>query len=212
MTAVAGGRVPHVVWDMGGIMYRYFTEVIHDTGRDRGWPVASIPLGPAGDLPDADYERMRRGAIDEPEYARIVARRLRDAGIEGEPLREIRWSEQARRETWATVRRIHDAGFKQAILTNDASAWLGERWWETWEAARWFDATIDVATLGVRKPAPEPYMAAAAALGVDPTECLFVDDMPVNCMGAEAVGMASLLFDVGDPPSSLRRLEDALGL
>ena len=205
-------RLPHVVWDMGGIMYRYFTQVIRDTGHERGWPVDGMALGPAGALEDIDYERMREGQIDEPEYARIVAQRLRDAGIDGDPLHRIAWAEQSRPETWAAIRRIHEAGFRQVVLTNDASAWLGERWWETWEPARWFDAMIDVATLGVRKPAPEPYLAAADALGADPTECLFVDDMPVNCRGAEAVGMASLLFDVRDPPASLRKLNDALGI
>ncbi len=205
-------KLPHVVWDMGGIMYRYFTEVIGDAGRERGWPVGGIPLGPASDVPDPDYDRMREGLIDEPEYARIVAHRLRDAGIDGDPLHAIAWTDQARPETWAAIRRIHDAGFRQAVLTNDASAWLGERWWETWEPARWFDAMIDVAAIGVRKPAPEPYLAAADALGADPTECLFIDDMPVNCRGAEAVGMASLLFDVRDPAASVRELDDVLGL
>ena len=38
-------KLPHVVWDMGGILYRYFTEVMRDRGTERGWPIDNIPLG-----------------------------------------------------------------------------------------------------------------------------------------------------------------------
>ncbi len=201
-----------VVWDIGGILYRPFTEVLLDAGRRRGWPIERIPLGPTSEVPDLDYTRMCEGDIDEPEYARIVAERLRTVGVPGEPLREIDWAEHRRPETWDAIRRIHRSGVRQAVLTNDASRWLGPDWWEEWEAAGWFDVMVDVATLGVRKPAPEPYLAVAERLGEPPSACLFVDDIPVNCRGAEAVGMASLWFDVTDAATSLRKLDDALGL
>lgn len=48
--------------------------------------------------------------------------------------------------------------------------------------------------LGVRKPDPEIYRLTAGRLGVDPAECVFVDDRPANCAGAEAVGMAAIPF------------------
>ncbi len=76
----------------------------------------------------------------------------------------------------------------------------------------WCDSVIDVSTIGVRKPAPEPYLASAQALGVPPAECLFVDDMPTNCRGAEAVGMQRHLFHIKDPKASLASLEARLGL
>lgn len=198
--------LPHVVWDMGGIMYRYFTELLLEVGEERGWPLSRIPLGPTGRVADRDYERMLSGEIDEPGYLAAVRSRLSGEGIDFEPTTDLDWSGQARPETWDAIRQIHDAGHRQALLTNDATAWLGARWWETWEPAGWFEAMVDVVTVGVRKPAPEPYLAAASALGAPTTECLFVDDMPVNCQGAEAVGMASQRFDVTDPQGSISRL------
>ena len=115
-----------------------------------------------------------------------------------------------RTRTFETIERISLAGHRQALLTNDASRWLGDNWWETWEYGKWFDSMIDVATLDNPKPHPEPYLASAAALGVPPAECLFVDDLPVNCTGAEQVGMASFLFEVVDPDASMDRLEALL--
>ena len=48
---------------------------------------------------------------------------------------------------------------------------------------------------GVRKPDPRAYLGAARRLGVSPGECLFVDDRPENCTGAEAAGMPAILFE-----------------
>jgi HAD superfamily hydrolase (TIGR01509 family) len=42
------------------------------------------------------------------------------------------------------------------------------------------------------KPAPEPYLAAAAALGLDPTECVAIEDSPTGVASALAAGCATL--------------------
>lgn len=201
-----------VIWDMGGIMFRYFTELMLDLGAEWGWPLERLALGPTGRLPDPAYEDMLEGRIDEPEYLEVVVGRLRAEGIDFDPPRDLDWSDQSRPETWAAIRRIHEAGFRQGLLTNDATRWLGDRWWDTWEPVAWFDALVDVVTLGIRKPAPEPYLAVATALGLAPAACIFVDDMPVNCRGAEAVGMVSHRFDVTRPVESLDGLIRRLGL
>lgn len=204
--------LPHIVWDMGGVMYRYFTELMLDVGTERGWPLDRIPLGPTGALPDPDYDRMLHGDISERQYLPIVVTRLEEHGISFDPPRDLKWQRTTRPATWETIRRIHEAGHRQAVLTNDASRWLGDNWWDTWEFAEWFDVMIDVITLGTSKPKPEPYLAAAAALGVPAAECLFVDDLPANCRGAEAVGMASHLFDITSPVESMLQLETRLDL
>jgi HAD superfamily hydrolase (TIGR01509 family) len=47
---------------------------------------------------------------------------------------------------------------------------------------------------GVRKPDPAAYSGPAAALGVAPAACLFVDDRHDNCEAARAVGMDAIRF------------------
>ena len=204
--------LPHMVWDMGGVMYRYFTELMLDVGGDLGWPVHRLPLGPTGALPDPDYERLQDGGIDEPAYVRKIVARLVEINVDFDPWRDLRWRGQERARTWETIGRLHDAGHRQVILTNDASRWLGTDWLDTWEHAAWFESLIDVATLDHRKPHPAPYLAAAEALGAPPPDCLFVDDLPVNCDGAEATGMQSHRFLITDPEGSMIRLEERLGL
>lgn len=197
--------LPHVVWDMGGILYPYFTEMMLDLGRERGWPLDRLPLGPTGLVDDPDYHRLLEGELDEPDYLLIIRERLRAESIDFDPPRDLAGSWISRESAWNVIRRIGEMGHRQAILTNDATRWLGEGWWEKpgWEE---FDVVVDVVQVGSRKPSPEPYLAVADALGVPPSECLFIDDLPVNCRGAEAVGMRGHLFVVNDAQDSLHRL------
>ncbi len=46
-------------------------------------------------------------------------------------------------------------------------------------------------------------------LGLDPAECVFVDDIQVNVAAAEAVGMTAILHT--DPATTLSRLGGLLG-
>jgi HAD superfamily hydrolase (TIGR01509 family) len=50
--------------------------------------------------------------------------------------------------------------------------------------------TGDEVTYG--KPHPEPYLTAAARLGVDPAECVAVEDSPTGLLSAEAAGAVAV--------------------
>lgn len=201
-----------VVWDMGGILHRYFTEPMVEVGRRERWPIDHLPLGPTGPGADPAYHRMAEGEIGEGEYLAIVVDALAEAGIDFDPKARIDPDGEARPQVWALVREVAaDPAVRQVTLTNDATAWMGERWWETWPHAHLFDDLIDVATIGVRKPAPEPFLHAIAVVGRPAGDCVFVDDMPVNCRGAESVGMRSIWFDITDPDGSVARLREEIG-
>lgn len=57
-----------------------------------------------------------------------------------------------------------------------------------------FDVVIPSGDVGYIKPQPEIYLLMAHQLGVEPSECVFIDDIPEFCKGAEAVGMQSIRF------------------
>lgn len=48
---------------------------------------------------------------------------------------------------------------------------------------------------GVRKPSREAYLGPCRTLGLEPAQCLFVDDRQVNCNAAQALGMPAVLFN-----------------
>ena len=59
---------------------------------------------------------------------------------------------------------------------------------------RHVDAIVGSARLGVAKPDPGIYLAAADEAGVPPDRCLFVDDSATNVAAARALGMTGHHF------------------
>lgn len=53
------------------------------------------------------------------------------------------------------------------------------------------------------KPAPDPYLTAAAWLGVDPTRCLVVEDSPKGVAAGRAAGSATIAVLTTTPPDQL---------
>ncbi|GAB3593653.1 HAD family hydrolase [Angustibacter peucedani] len=53
------------------------------------------------------------------------------------------------------------------------------------------------------KPHPEPYLLGAERLGVDPADCLVVEDAPSGLAAARAAGMATLAVTTTTPPEQL---------
>lgn len=57
-----------------------------------------------------------------------------------------------------------------------------------------FDTVVASGDEGYIKPEPEIYEIALHRLGVQPEECVMIDDIAEFCKGAEAVGMHSIQF------------------
>jgi len=82
---------------------------------------------------------------------------------------------------------------KTGMITN---AWPNVRHYlkDEWHVADAFDHIVVSAEVGLIKPDPRIYQLALDGLGVAPGEAVFVDDMPENIAGAEALGMHGVRF------------------
>ncbi|MER6395707.1 HAD family phosphatase [Kitasatospora sp. NPDC001603] len=56
----------------------------------------------------------------------------------------------------------------------------------------WFAVTLAAEDTPRTKPAPDPYLAAAERLGLDPADCVAVEDTPTGVASAAAAGCAVL--------------------
>ncbi|WP_380280131.1 HAD family hydrolase [Kitasatospora purpeofusca] len=77
----------------------------------------------------------------------------------------------------------------------------------------WFAVTLAAEDTPRTKPAPDPYLAAASLLGLDPATCVAVEDTPTGVASATAAGCAVLAVpssDVPIPGSSRVTLLDSL--
>ena len=73
-----------------------------------------------------------------------------------------------------------------------------------------FDEIIESSVVGVRKPEPRFYEIACERLGVDPSECVFLDDLGINLKPARTMGMQTI--KVVDPDVALAELETIVGI
>lgn len=91
---------------------------------------------------------------------------------------------------FAYIRDAVKPHYKIGMLSNAGDNWLSELF--TAEQLQLFDATALSCEIGVIKPDPLAYQMIADRLGVQPSECLFIDDQPRYCQGAREVGMQAI--------------------
>ncbi len=104
------------------------------------------------------------------------------------------------------VRTAHRGGVRTALLSN---SW-GLHYYPHDLLAELFDEIFISGEVGLRKPEEEIYVLAARGLGLEPPDCVFVDDIEVNLHAAERLGMRTLLHE--DPDRTIRELEELLGV
>ncbi len=115
-------------------------------------------------------------------------------------------------EAVALMQKAKRAGRRVGVLSNDAYSVNGPEFFAARPEFRDLDAFVDSTDVGVRKPAPEPYLAAAHALGVDPARIVFLDDTPECVEGARAVGMFGIHVDPLEPRPAFDLAAELLGL
>ena len=102
-------------------------------------------------------------------------------------------------------------GLRTALLTNNVREW--EPLWRAKlpELDEIFELVVDSAFVGMRKPEPGIYELTVERLGggLRLEECLFVDDIELNCEAARALGMTAVHFEHAD--QAIAELESALG-
>jgi putative hydrolase of the HAD superfamily len=151
---------------------------------------------------------LERGQIAVPDFERKLASILvrRDGTpVPAEGLIERMFAHFEHQPAMAAlVRRVNERGIRTALLSN---SWGNTYPRDTWDGM--FDDIVISGEVGLRKPEPEIFRLAAGRLGLEPAECVFVDDLQLNVDGARAVGMTAILHTEYD--ETRRVLEDLFG-
>jgi putative hydrolase of the HAD superfamily len=105
------------------------------------------------------------------------------------------------------VQQLHAAGFKTAILSN-MPADMATHMRKNFAWLTHFDHHIFSGEVRSVKPEPAIYQHCIDALGVQPSEALFIDDREINLEQARAAGIHTIRFESVD---QLRNDLQALG-
>jgi len=198
------------MFDFGGVISSSPFEAFAHLEAERGLPPDFIRTVNATDGDANAWAQLERGEVDLDTFGVLWSAEARALGheLDGRLVLE-RLAGEIRPQMVAAIRACRSA-FKTACLTNNftrAEAVLSA---EVAAIYALFDAVLESRVLGVRKPDPRFYELACETLGVEPSECVFLDDLGVNLKPARALGMHTI--KVTDPDAALAELEALLGV
>ncbi|CAM4153309.1 HAD family hydrolase [Vibrio agarivorans] len=101
------------------------------------------------------------------------------------------------------IERCQAAGYRVFALTDNVHE-IVSHLKATYSFWPLFEGAIVSAEVGLLKPQPEIYQSLLSQYALAASETVFIDDMPYNVTGAEAVGIAAIQFN------SASQCEDAL--
>jgi putative hydrolase of the HAD superfamily len=113
------------------------------------------------------------------------------------------------------LHQLKAAGYRLGLLTNNVSVGaervgtaVSHHDAARAEAISLFDHVTESSLVGYRKPEVRFYTGACDALGVLPSQCVFLDDLGINLKPAAALGMTTI--KVTDPDVALAELQRVL--
>jgi putative hydrolase of the HAD superfamily len=106
------------------------------------------------------------------------------------------------------MRELNASGYRMAMLTNNVREWE-PLWRSMLPVDEIFETVVDSGFVGCRKPESRIYSLTLERIRMQPTSCLFVDDVQVNCEGAERAGIAAVHFR--DNEQAIAEVRAALG-
>lgn len=106
------------------------------------------------------------------------------------------------------MQELKAAGYRMAMLTNNVREWE-PLWRPMLPVDEIFETVVDSGFVGCRKPEAKIYAITLDRIGLPAESCLFVDDVLVNCEGAEKAGMTAVHFQ--DNEQAIAEIHSVLG-
>jgi putative hydrolase of the HAD superfamily len=190
-------QIRAVISDFGGVLtnplWEGFAGWNAKVGADPGMLGQALQRA-AEKRGDHPLYELERGEISEGEFTAIVQAELPDE-IRLEGFREIYFSHLHANEPMVELmRELRDRGLRMAMLTNNVREWE-PLWRAKLPVDEIFEVVVDSAFVGMRKPERRIYELTLARLdGLRADECVFVDDVDVNCAMATELGMRAVHY------------------
>jgi putative hydrolase of the HAD superfamily len=202
--AERSGRIEAVISDFGGVLTTPLVESFMAFQDQTGITTEALGKGMQaateanGDNP---LFEMERGEITEVRFLELLTDALEP--ILGHRPEMHRFKEiyfEALEPNPAMIelmRELQAAGYRMAMLTNNVREWE-PLWRSMLPVDEIFETVVDSGFVGCRKPESEIYSITLDRIQMPAESCLFVDDVKVNCEGAEKAGMSAVHFQGND--------------
>lgn len=199
-----------VIFDFGGVITASPFEAFNRLEEERGLPRDFVRRVNAANPDDNAWAKFERAEIDAAAFDSLFAEEARALGheLEGEAVLAV-IAGAVRPAMVAALDTLKERGFTIACITNNVPG--GKMGIRGAGMTRSPEAAIEVADImarfahviesskaGVRKPDPRIYEMMCEALGVEPAECIYLDDLGINCKPASQLGMHAIKVTSGE--------------
>lgn len=185
--------VAGVAFDLGGVLTPPVFGPLDELNDSLGLPEGVLRGYFRG---DPVFAAVERGETSVRDFLKSVGVRVQEAHGLRLDLRALAGAVEAPGhlvpEMVALVHRLHDAGLRLGLLTNNAKESVV---WREQLPRECFDAVVDSSEVGLRKPDPRIYTLLLTRLGLPAEQVLYVDDFPENLPPAAELGMQTWQFD-----------------
>ncbi len=201
-----------VFWDFGGVVLSSPFDAFNDYERANDLPIDFIRSVNARNPDTNAWALIERQEVDADTFDRLFAD---ESGALGHrvPGRDVlaMLNGTVRPEMVEAIERVIGAGYVTACLTNNVrNPDPRSSRPEVDAVMEKFHHVVESSKVGCRKPEERFYEIACELAGVDPTECVFLDDLGINLKPARAMGMTTI--KVLDSDQAITDLERVLDL
>ena len=206
-----------VIWDFGGVFTASPFEAFNRYEAERGLPKDLIRKINSANPHDNAWALFERNEIDTARFDRLF---LEESTALGHPVpgsAVLPLLSGALRPAMVAALKTCKQHFKVGCITNNVVSMHSPGQDEGQRAAGamgqvmpLFDAILESSKAGVRKPDPKIYLMMCELLAVAPADCIYLDDLGINCKPAAALGMTAI--KVVDVDQTLADLAAATGL
>lgn len=197
--------IRNIVFDMGNVLIRFDPETfitregIRDPG-DRKMILNEL-------FQSVEWAQMDSGMLNEQSAEPFILKRFPE---------RLRDAVHNLLNNWAIprdempgmhelVRELRDAGYGLYLLSNASEA--QHRYWPLVPVSRYFHGKMISCDVKTVKPMWEIYHLFTEQFGLNPEECLFVDDAPANVAAAMACGWNGIVFH-GDAEELRKKMRE----
>ena len=195
-----------VIFDFGGVITTSPFDAFNRMEAKRGLPKDFVRSVNACNPDDNAWAKFERAECNAAEFDALFAAEALALGHELDGASVIAClSGDIRPNMVAALDVLKSKGFALGCITNNVPSGKGAGMAGSDEKAaaisavmERFDHIIESTKAGVRKPDPRIYAMMCAALKVAPSQCIYLDDLGINCKPAAAMGMAAIKVTSGD--------------
>jgi len=215
---VAQADYKAVIFDFGGVITASPFEAFNRLEAERGLPQDFVRKVNATNPDSNAWALFERAEIDAARFDALFAAEAEALGhtLDGASVLAV-LSGSIRPAMVSALDTLAGAGYRLACITNNVPAGHGAGMARSGDKrdayeqvfAR-FEHVIESSKAGVRKPDPRIYLMMCDHLGLEPAQCIYLDDLGINCKPAAQLGMHAIKVTSGE--QALADLSGVLGI